>query len=78
VAGTVAVGLFSYLFSPSQLYTTPVFIFVQTAPSSAIGSRPIFREQVARSSPGLCFADAIKHPEIRRHITTHQTGTMEG
>ncbi|KAH9987133.1 hypothetical protein BJV74DRAFT_774361 [Russula compacta] len=29
---------------------------------------PSFREQVARTSPLPCFADAVKHPEIGKHI----------
>ncbi|KAI0280066.1 hypothetical protein BC826DRAFT_1077503 [Russula brevipes] len=32
------------------------------------GAVPSFREQVARNSPLPCFADAVKHPEIGKHI----------
>ena len=32
------------------------------------GAVPTFREQVARTSPVPCFADAVKHPEIGKHI----------
>jgi hypothetical protein len=32
------------------------------------GSVPSFRGQVARTNPLPCFADAVKHPEIGKHI----------
>lgn len=32
------------------------------------GAVPSFREQVARTSPVPSFADAVKHPEIGKHI----------
>jgi rhomboid-like protein len=32
------------------------------------GAVPSFREQVARINPVPCFADAVKHPEIGKHI----------
>ena len=32
------------------------------------GAVPSFREQVARTSPVPCFADAVKHPQIGKHV----------
>ena len=39
------------------------------------GAVPSFREQVARSSPVPCFADAVRHPEIGKHIIVRQMDT---
>src|SRR6266851_4588758 len=61
-------GLFSHLFSPSQLYTTPIFIFLQvtlssrsigtTAPAQCthtIESRPIFPGASRSHEPHAMF-----------------------
>ena len=61
-------GLFPYLFSPSQPYTTPVFFFVQTTLSlrpigttspaqctSTIGSRPILPRASRSLEPRAVF-----------------------
>ena len=75
------VGLFSFPFSPHQLYTTPIFFSFRprfprelSVPQRLRNARlqsgavPSFREQVARTNPVPCFADAVKHPEIGKHI----------
>jgi hypothetical protein len=62
------VGLFSFLFSPSQLHTTPIFFLVQTTFSSrlvrtaalaqctfTIGSRPILSGESCSHQPGAMF-----------------------
>jgi hypothetical protein len=36
------------------------------------GGVPSFREQVARASPVPCFADAVRHPGIGKHIIVRQ------
>lgn len=41
------------------------------------GGVPSFREQVARASPVPCFADAVRHPGIGKHIIVRQTDTRE-
>jgi len=47
------VGLFPYLFSPSQPYTTPVFIFVPTT----LSPRPI-----GTTPPAQCTPTIGNHP----------------
>src|SRR5258708_26416211 len=37
------------------------------------GAIPSFRDQVARTSPVPCFADAVKHPKIRKQIIMFST-----
>ena len=40
------------------------------------GAVPSFLEQVARSSPVPCFADAVRHPEIGKHIMVRKMDTL--
>ncbi|KAN0115620.1 hypothetical protein V8E52_006739 [Russula decolorans] len=57
----------SFSFRPRSPRGLSVSQHLRNAPLQS-GAVPSFREQVARTSPAPCFADAVKHPEIRKHI----------
>ena len=55
-------------FSSSSRSRFPRDLSVSQRSHNAQSSVPSFRGQVARASPLPCFADAVKHPEIGKHI----------